>query len=97
DPPSLSPAAGFYTAPVRVTVTPAEGTDALTCTLDGSVPTQNGEDCSAPFAIDAASQPVVVRARAFVDGLWPSRMATSTYSTDTDILDGGVTVISLVV
>ncbi len=92
DPPLLSPAPGFYAEPVAVTLTGAR----VTYTLDGSLP----DDTSAPYAgalaLDAEGQPVVVRARAYVDGLWPSRVATGTYSEDPAIL-AGVRVISLTV
>ena len=60
DPPTLSPAGGFYADPVSVTVT---GAGTLTYTLDGSVPTSVSTPWTAPVDIDATSQPVVVRAR----------------------------------
>lgn len=94
DPPVLTPAAGFYATPVQFSAT---GAGRITYTLDGSVPTSAGASSSTPVDIDATAQPVVVRARAFVDGLWPSRPATATYSEDPTILDGGVMIISLTV
>ena len=50
-----------------------------------------------PVGIEATAQPVVVRARAFQVGLWPSRPTTATYSEDPAALDGGVMIISLTV
>ncbi len=90
--PSLSPAPGFYDD-VTVTVT---GEGALVFTLDGSLPEREGSAYAGAIDIDA-TQPVVVRAQALVDGLWPSRVATGTYSEDPSLLDGGVRVISLAV
>lgn len=88
--PSLSPAGGPGTD-IEVTVT---GDGVLTLTRDGSVPTETGEPYTAPLAIDGL---MVVRARAFVDGLWPSPIATGTYIEDGEVFDKGLMVVSLVV
>lgn len=94
DPPTLSPAGGFYVDPVSVTVS---GSGTLTYTLDGSLPTPVSTPWTAPVGIEATAQPVVVRARAFQGGLWPSRPTTATYSEDPAALDGGVMILSLTV
>lgn len=93
DPPEVSPDAGFYADPVTVTVT-GEGT--TRCTTDGSPPGEDDAACT-EVPLDAAAQLVPLRARAFIDGLWPSRITTATYSQDPSILDGGVLVIALTV
>ncbi len=94
DPPALLPAAGFYATPVTVSATSA---GRITYTLDGSLPTSESTAYTTPVDLDATAQPVVVRARAYVAGLWPSRPSTATYSEDPTILDGRVMVISLTV
>lgn len=91
--PTFSEAAGALTSATTLTVS---GEGDLRCTTDGSVPTEDSPACEG-LAIGAADDPVVWRARAYVDGVWPSRVATGTWWTDPDVLGGGVAVISLVV
>ncbi len=91
--PVLSRAPGYHAAPVSVEMTGSN----VTYTLNGSVPRGGDTAYTGPVELDADEQPVVVRARAFSDGLWPSRITTATYWTDPTILEGGVTVISLTV
>lgn len=88
--PVLSPAGGF----MESAVVAISGSQA-TYTLDGRVPTSLSEVYVGPLALDAASQPVTVRAVAFEDGLWPSRVATGTYFEDMSLTETGVRVIAL--
>ncbi|MDP2316873.1 MAG: CotH kinase family protein [Pseudomonadota bacterium] len=90
DPPVLSPPGGFH-ADVEVT---AAGSD-VRYTLDGAPPDVTSEVFPVALALDAVDAPVVVRARAFADGLWPSRVATATYFEDTGLAAKGVRIISL--
>lgn len=91
DTPSFSIPGGFVAASTDVD---ASGNGTLRYTLDGSVPDEDSERWSGPLTIDAG-EPVVVRLRAFVDGLWPSRVATRTWYVDDELRDAGVTVIAL--
>ncbi len=95
--PTLSPDPGFYDADVEVTASSTEAGAVITCTLDGSEPAEDDTTCEAPFTVDGSSQPAVVRARAFVDGLWPSRIASSTYAEQAELLEQGMYIVSLIV
>ena len=74
-PPVLTPG-GFYPSVVEVTITGEPGAE-ITYTLDGSEPAADSEPYTGPFVVGQEIN--VVRARAFVDGLWPSAIATATY------------------
>lgn len=87
--PVLSPSPGFH-AEVSVTVTP--GT--VRYTLDGAIPDEDDPLLTGAIAIEGTR---VVRARAFEDGLWPSRIATATYWDDPSIGDAGIRILSLAV
>ncbi len=95
--PSLAPTSGFYGADLTVTVSHEADDAVLRFTLDASAPTEDATPYTGPFAVQAAAQPVVVRARAWVDGLWPSRVVTATYSQDSAILADDLKIVSLVV
>lgn len=82
---------GFVAAGIEVD---AAGAGTLRYTLDGSVPEEDSPVWSDTHTIEAG-EPVVVRVRAFVDGLWPSRIATRTWLVDDELRDAGVTVIAL--
>lgn len=87
DVPVFSAAGGIIAAPLAVTAGDAR------CTTDGSVPTEDSGGCS--LTVDPSAGPVVVRARAWEDGLWPSRIATATWF-DADVFEDTL-VMSLVV
>ena len=91
-PPTFDRTGGFTDGPIVVTAT-AKG--AIYYTTDGSVPTSADTLYTAPVTLDAATQPVPLRAIAVEDGLWPSRPTTATFSADPGVLEG-VRVISLV-
>ncbi len=94
DLPTFSPLGGFYDNPAVTATGPAGSV--IRYTLDGSLPDESSPLFpSTPLALDAVTQPVVVRARAFVDGLWPSRMTTETYFGDPSLANLGVRIISL--
>ncbi|MSQ00780.1 MAG: hypothetical protein EXR71_02680 [Myxococcales bacterium] len=91
DLPGFSIPGGFVVAGTDVD---ASGTGTLRYTLDGSVPDADSEPWRGSLTIDSG-EPMVVRLRAFVDGLWPSRVATRTWIVDAELRDAGVTVIAL--
>lgn len=89
--PTLSPSGGFVSAG---TIVSATGTGTLRYTTDGGVPSE--EDDEYPGAVVVGGdEPDILRVRAFVDGLWPSRVTTQTYSTSTSLPETWVTIISL--
>lgn len=93
--PTLSPDAGLHEIGLEVEIGSDEEGATFTYSLDGSEPDEAATPYEGPLAIDASTQPVVVRARAFVDGLWPSRVATGTYLQDGAILEAGMYAIFL--
>lgn len=95
DVPELSPPAGFYTDSVSVSVTTTG--DSVRVTLDGAAPTEEDTIYTAAFDVDARPDFNVVRARAWADGLWPSRIATATYALTPGLLDDDLQIVSLVV
>jgi hypothetical protein len=90
--PTISPEGGFTSHTHLVS---AAGAGVLRCTLTGAAPTEESALCSELLA-DRLEPPVVVRARAFEEGLWPSRVATASFL-EASLLDYGLKVISLVV
>ena len=97
EPPTLTPEPGFHAAAVTVSAAHADPTATIRLTLDGAAPTEDSEPYAGPFALEFDTPLAVVRAVAFVDGLWPSRVTTATYSTTPSILEDGLKVVSLVV
>jgi hypothetical protein len=95
--PVLDPPPGFYEGALQVAVSSEDPTATLRVSLDGSLPDEEDALYDAPLAVEASEHPAVIRARAWVDGLWPSRAATATYSQQPAILDDGLQVVSLVV
>ncbi len=95
--PSLSPDPGFYEQAVSVEASSSEVSATLRLTYDGAAPDEGSELYEDPVEVSAQRHPAVVRARAWVDGLWPSRIATATYSQTNEPLDYGLDVVSLVV
>ncbi len=95
--PELSPQPGFYDDAVTVSASCESSSATLRLTFDGAAPSEDSELYEAPFEVTGALQPAVVRARAWMDGLWPSRIATATYSSDPTILEDDLKVVSLVV
>ena len=90
-PPTFDPPGGRVDAGARVTLA---GAGALTYTLDGSVPDAGDTRYDAPFSLPEGHV-VPVRAVATVEGLWPSRPATTSYIPKADRFDAGVRVIAL--
>ena len=90
DPPTLT-AGGFVPAGTETAIS---GAGTLRYTTDGRVPTEDDPEFVSEIPI-TGDQPTVVRARAWVDGLWPSRVTSVTYSTDASLPASGVTIISL--
>ena len=66
---------GSFTGAVNVAFTVARGTT-VRYTLDGSDPTESSPQYVEPLHLEATT---VIRARAFQDGLRPSRIVTNTY------------------
>jgi hypothetical protein len=95
--PTIEPASGFYDQPISVTVDDEHADASLRLTWDASEPGEPDEAYEGPIAIDASVDPVVLRARAWVDGLWPSRSASAFYSQDASILEQDLKVVSLTV
>jgi hypothetical protein len=94
--PALSPPPGFGEDPVTVTIE-ASAASQIRVTLDGSVPTEVDVVYDGPFGVDGQPGLAIVRARAWEEGLWPSRTATAAYSRVPGILDDGLKVVSLVI
>ncbi len=100
EPPLLTPEAGFYDEGEPITVSATGGEDDLRITLDASEPVEDGEQTEpyeGALSLPDAEGFTIVRARAFADGLWPSRITTASYSTRPEILDDDLKVASLVV
>lgn len=95
--PLLSPEPGFHAEPISVTATSTEPGAMLRYTLGGGAPDDHSRRYTGALRLESTDALSVVRVRAYVDGLWPSRVATATYATNTAILDDGLDVISLVV
>lgn len=95
--PTIEPASGFYDQPISLTVSSEHADASLRITWDADEPGELDEAYTVPVAIDAADAPVVVRARAWVDGLWPSRSASAWYSQDASILEQDLKVVSLTI
>ncbi|MFT4626655.1 MAG: hypothetical protein ACI8PZ_005333 [Myxococcota bacterium] len=74
--PILDPAPGFHRAGSPITVSSADPAAVLYSTSDGSPPDASSPPWGGASVGDATT---VVRVRAEVDGLWPSRIATGTY------------------
>jgi uncharacterized repeat protein (TIGR02543 family) len=75
DPPTLSPAGGFYATAQLVTIDAVPGA-VIRYTTNGGRPTANSPLYTGPIAV---SGPTAVRARAFAADSLPSPAATSTY------------------
>lgn len=95
--PTLSPESGFYAGGVEVSASSTDADPTIRLSLNGSEPDEESGLYKAPITPDLSAQPVVVRARAWVDGLWPSRVATATYGQDPAVLETGLWVVSLAV
>jgi hypothetical protein len=76
--PAFDPPAGYTGGSVEVAVTGGRRAD-LHLTWDGSEPTQSDPLYTHPVQTGADGDAVILRARAWEDGLWPSRIATATY------------------
>jgi hypothetical protein len=77
DMPRLVPAPGFYPAGVEVTAEVDDPSTLVTSTVDGWEPGSGDPPFSAP--VEVRDGVGVIRARGFMDGLWPSVVATGTY------------------
>ncbi len=95
--PTLSPGPGFYDTAVTITASSEDAAATLRITTDGAAPDEASELYDGPFSMTTGTPLSVVRARAWVDGLWPSRVASASYSQDPAILEDDLAVVSLVV
>ncbi len=87
-PPAVSPVGGFVAEGTEVHAS-AEGE--LRFTTDGSVPEEGDPIWEGAWVVQG-DELQVLRVRAFVEGLWPSRVTTATYSAGSGL---PVTVIAL--
>jgi hypothetical protein len=94
-PPSLSPGGGAYAAGLTVEATSVEAEATLRYTLQGDEPDEGAPEAAGPIPIDAASRPIPLRVRAFVPGLWPSRITTATYTQGSAHLAAGMKAVFL--
>lgn len=78
--PSFTPSPGFHAAETAVELTVDHPTATIHYTLDGREPDADGPLYVAPIPL-SESATTVIRARAFADDLWPSRVATGTFFT----------------
>ena len=76
DPPRISPAAGTYNKPIKVSLAVAEPGADIRYTVDGSAPTASDTKYEKPIEITG---PTVVRARAFKEGLTRSIASQSVF------------------
>jgi hypothetical protein len=76
--PVFDPPAGYVGANVEVTVESGEGAE-VHLTWDGAEPTQDAAPYTGPVRTGDEGDAVILRARAWQPGLWPSRIATATY------------------
>ncbi|NOY27185.1 MAG: hypothetical protein GXP62_15055, partial [Oligoflexia bacterium] len=95
--PTISPASGFYADPVMASVSSSQDGAVIRYALDGAAPSLTDDIWPGAHQLDTAGDLAVLRARAFVDGLWPSRVATATWGQDRAVLDDGLKIVSLVV
>jgi hypothetical protein len=72
---AISPAGGLFDAPITVTLS-SESDAVIRYTMDGSAPTADSPEYTAPIGISANT---VIRARAFADGLLPSNVSSGSY------------------
>ena len=76
---------GFYTEPFALTISSATENAEIYYTTDGTVPTkENGTKYETPLNIDKTT---TVRAAAFLDGMVPTNVDTTTYLFLDDILE----------
>lgn len=97
DPPSISPGSGMYDTRVEVTITPSDPEDELRYTTDATEPDEDSARYDEPFDVLATDAAAVVRARAYRDGLWPSRVESVTLFPDDEPLEAGMYTVALVV
>jgi mono/diheme cytochrome c family protein len=76
DPPKMTPAAGTYNKPIKVSLAVGEPGADIRYTVDGSAPTASDLKYEKPIEI---SGPTVVRARAFKEGLTRSISSEAVY------------------
>lgn len=76
--PTFDPMPGWYAGGTDVTIA-GDSASTIHYAMAGEEPDETDPTVSGPVATGAAGDAVVVRARAFQDGLWPSRIATGTY------------------
>lgn len=87
DAPDFDIKGGFYDDPVSVTLTSQTVGASIRYTTDASEPTLiNGVDYDGPITVNAVSSSsgTVIRARAFLDGMIPSKTKAHTYLIDQD-------------
>jgi hypothetical protein len=88
--PSISPAAGTYTSPLTVTITPAVSGTPIYYTTDGSTPTAASALYSGPISLTASA---TVQAIAVASGASASAVVSSKYTIQTPASSSGIPVI----
>jgi hypothetical protein len=76
--PAFAPPPGHHAGGAEVTVTAGPLAD-VRVAWGGAEPTEDGALYTGPLATGVSGEAVVLRARAWEDGLWPSPIATATY------------------
>lgn len=74
--PVLTPAPGFYSSPVTVTITPGSLNSIIRYTADGSIPRDTSAIYTGPITLDRTT---VLRVCSFENSLLPSAVITATY------------------
>ncbi len=74
--PVFNPAPGAYATVQNVTITCATANVVIRYTYDGSEPNESSDVYTAPIVVDS---PILVKAKAFMEGKTPSQTATAQY------------------
>jgi len=82
EPPSITPASGFYPAPQTVTITSSDPSDIIRYTIDGTQPGASAPIYVQPFVVDAS---VTVNARSFSPNGEGSDPSSATFTIDTQL------------
>ncbi len=76
--PRIDPPSGLRSGPTTATLTAGSGAE-VRVAWGGREPSDADEIYASPIEVGTAEEAVVLRARAWEDGLWPSRIATATW------------------
>ena len=88
--PTISPAAGTYTSPLAVTITPAVSGTPIYYTLDGSTPTTSSSVYSSSITLTASA---TVKAIAVAGGASASSVASNAFTVNPSVSGGSTTTI----